>query len=482
MIMHYLKNITQLVCCCFGLLFLLVGCEIQEDFTYQPSGVDGKLGVSALEYIQSNDSLSILEEAITYAGLQDLYSAADPRTFVIPNNRAFRTYLRSNAYTSVSDVPLPILRNLLRYHIVNARVIFTDPELMPANRPIAYPTENGQVMYLSHTSTFVGLINEGTSIQWQITTSNLEPTNGVIHVVNAVVYYAVPTGDTNAPNPDLVQDTIYPIADAFVNGGFESAVNFGSNQLLRVKHLTGSGDYDRKAFMMFDLDDFSKEGVVTDMKLQLAVSFTHAKGVPLDLYESPSTTWSESSLRFNNAVFPQGSPIASIITSKVSTFNFDITDYYKARTTAGRVSFMLEGAAGADETNDIASKEHPTLNPPMLIATLASGLSNLQIVTKNDISVSSGGVFVFSDELLKIDGAAASDIIYTIDEAPQSGWLIRGASTLRAGARFTQGDIDLNNLLFIHNGVQSGADRLVLSARDRAGALLEDIQITINVQ
>ncbi|GHE39594.1 hypothetical protein GCM10017764_23550 [Sphingobacterium griseoflavum] len=458
------------------------GCEIQEDFSYQPSGVDGKLGVSAWEYVQRNDSLSILREAITYAGLQDLYSGTDARTFVMPNNRALRTYLRENAYAGVQDVPLPILRNLLRYHVVNARVIFTDPDLMPANRPIAYPTANGQVMYLSHTSTFIGLINEGTSVQWQITTSNLEPTNGVIHVVNAVVYYAVPTGDTNAPNPDLVQDTIYPIADAFVNGGFESDLNFGSNPLLRVKHITGSGDYDRKAFLMFNLDDFSKDGVVTDMKLQLAVSFTHAKGVPLDLYETPSTTWTEAGLKFSNAVFPQGSPLARIITSKVSTFNFDITDYYKARNAAGRVSFMLEGAAGADETNDIASKEHPTLNPPMLIATLASGLSNLEIVTQNDITVSSGGVFVFSEELLKIDGAAASDIIYTIEQVPQSGWLIRGASTLRAGARFTQADIDLNNLLFIHDGEQAGTDRLVLSARDRAGALLEDIQINIYAQ
>lgn len=480
--MRYKHYITRFLCSCAALVLLVTSCETQEDFTYSPSGVDGKLGVSALSYIQDSDSLSILSEAISYAGLEDLYNGSDAKTFVIPNNRAFRAYLKENAYASVQDVPLPILRNVLRYHVVNASVIFTDPKLMPANRPIAYDTENGQLMYLSHTSTFIGLINEGTSIQWQITTSNLEPTNGVIHVVNSVVYYSVATGDTNAPNPDLLQDTIYPIADAFVNGGLESGVNYGANQLLRIKNLTGRGDYDRKAFLMFNLDDFTKEGVVTDMKLQLAVSFTHAKGVSLDVYETPSTTWSESSLNFNNAVFPQGSPIARIITSKVSTFSFDMTDYFKARTQAGRVSFMLEGAAGADETNDLASKEHPTLNPPMLIATLASGNSSLSLTANNNVNMGSGGVFVFDDQVLKVEGAAANDIIYTIEAAPQRGWLIRGASILRQGARFTQADIDLKNLVFIHNGLQSGQDQLVLTARDRAGAVLEDIRLTINVQ
>src|SRR5690606_25232287 len=372
----------------------------------------------------------------------------------------------------------------LKYHVVNDRVIFTDPDLMPANRPIAYTTENGQVMYLSHASNFVGIINEGTSTQWQIRTSNLEPVNGVIHVVNSIVHFSVPTGDINAPNPDLVLDTIYPIHDAFVNGGAVlSTANYGTDQLLKVKNVAGNGEYDRKAFLMFDLDDFEKEGVVTDLRFQIAVSFTHAKGVALNLYETPSTSWSESSLNFSNAVFPTAGPIASITTTKVAAFNFDITDFFKSRTTpGGRLSLMLDGQAGSDETDDLASKEHPTLQPPMLIATLASGNSTLEMVKKSDISVARGGVFVFNNDVLELSGAAAADIIYTVESATENGWLIRGASTLREGAKFTQLDIELMNLLFIHNGENSNPDGLVLSARDRAGALLEGIELKINVQ
>src|SRR5690606_34646976 len=281
--------------------------------------------------MQQNDSLSLFRDAIAYAALEDLYAGTnDARTFIIPNNGAFRAYLKENEYSAVEDIPLPILRNMLKYHVVNDRVIFTDPDLMTANRPIAYTTENGQVMYLSHASNFIGIINEGTSTQWQIRPSNLEPLNGVIHIVNSVVHFSVPTGDVNAPNPDLVLDTIYPIHDAFVNGGSLSTANYGSDVLLKVKNVADDGDYDRKAFLMFDLDDFEKEGVVTDLRFQIAVSFTHAKGVALDLYETPSTSWSESSLNFSNAVFPENGPIASITTTKVPEFNFDITDFFKS--------------------------------------------------------------------------------------------------------------------------------------------------------
>lgn len=482
--MQNINNIKRFLAFAFILVFAASSCEIQDSFEYKPSGVDGKLDVSAWKYVEQNDSTSLLREAIVHADLTELFDGnSTERTFIIPSNRAFRAYLKANAYSSVQDIPLPILRNMLKYHVVNARVIFTDPSLMPSNKPISYKTENGQTMFLSHGSNFVGIINEGTSQSWQINTSNLEPTNGVIHMVNSVVYFSVPTGDLNV-NPNLTLDTIYPIHDAYVNGGAESTKNFGSNPLLRIKHISHNGDYDRKAFLMFDLDHFKKEGVVTDMRFQISVSFTHGKGLPLDLFETANTTWSESSLNFSNAVFPQTPRIATVTTkSGVPAFNFDLTDYYKARTNhAGRVSFMLEGAKGADETNDLASKEHATLKPPMLIATLASGNSSLEIAKQSDVTVGYGEVFVFNNNILEVTGAAAADVIYTIESVPQNGWLIKGASTLRKGDKFTQLDIELMNLLFIHNGASRTSDEIVLTARDRAGAIIKDIKLKVSVQ
>lgn len=460
-------------------LGVLVSCEIQENFEYTPSADNTKLNKSALEFISTTDSLSLFKDAIEVADLGSIYQQADPLTFIVPNNQALRAYLKENNYSSVSDIPLPILRNIIKYHIVEGVVNFNDPTLFASNKPISYVTKNGQQMFLSHTSTFVGLINEGTKIQWQIRTSNLVPTNGVVHVVNNIVYYSAPTGDTNAVNPNLLRDTIYPKHDTYVNGGAESGVNYGTTTLIKIKNVTDNGDYDRKGFLMFDFNDFKKEGVVTDMQMQLSVSFSHGKGVDFDLYVTPSTDWTESSLKFNNAVFPTAPRVATLKSSKAAKFNFDITDYYKSTNPTSLVSFMLDGQLGSDETDEIASKEHPTLAPPMIIATLASGDSELVLEHIKDITMNKGEVVVLDKSNILVSGATAADIIYTIEELPNSGWLVKGAEVLKMDSRFSQLDIDLNNLVFIHDGNSVGANNLVLTARDRAGAILQNITLKI---
>jgi len=70
-------------------------------------------------------------------------------------------------------------------------VIFTDPALLQSNNPIAYTTESGSVMYLSHNTSYQGVINQGTKKSWTIITSNLEPTNGVIHITKDIVYLSI---------------------------------------------------------------------------------------------------------------------------------------------------------------------------------------------------------------------------------------------------------------------------------------------------
>ena len=296
-------------------IFGFHSCEVQENFQYQKSNSSEPLGVSAWEYIQSHDSLNLFEEAIRIAELQSFYDEGIERTFIAPTNAAFKTYLQENSYISLNEIPLPILRNMLRYHIVNAVVNFNDPDLMRNNNPIGYETVNGQVIYLSHNNNFDGLINQGTNKQWTITTSNLEPTNGVIHVVSSIVYFSAKTGDINAPDPSIQRDTIFPIHDTYINGGAQKGANFGNDPLLKVKNVTGDGDYDRKAYLMFDLNDFEKEGVITDLQLEIAVRFTHAKGVSMDLYAVQDTLWKESELNWNNATFPETGPIANIITT-----------------------------------------------------------------------------------------------------------------------------------------------------------------------
>lgn len=461
---------------------LVVSCEIQDGFSYKPSNSNEDLGITAWQYIQSHDSLVLMEEAIKLTNSQDLYEVSTGKTFIAPTNEAFKAYLRSNSYQGLSEVPVPILRNVVKYHIVNSYVSFDDPKLMERNNPLPYNSENGQTMFLSHNAGFTGIINEGTSKQWEIATSNLKATNGVIHVVPSVVYFSALSTGSDTPDPTIVRDTIYPKADAYVNGGSKSGRNFGADPLLKLKNVTGKGEYDRKAFLMYDLKDFKKEGVIVDLKLEIAVSFTAAKGISIDVYNVKDTLWTEMGLTFDNATMPTTPPVSSITSKKVSTFEFEMIDYYKSLDGKKRISLMIDQQAGKDETDDLHSKENTKgFKGPMLIARMASGTSVLDIEKNTGLTVQSGETFAFNNSVLQVTGSPSGDIKFTIVEVPQFGWLIRGANILQVGDSFTQEDVDVMNLLYINNGSGS-QDKIVVTAADKAGATLDsfDIPVTIN--
>ena len=142
---------------------------------------------------------------------------------------------------------------------------------------------------------------------------------------------------------------------------------------------------------------------------------------------------------------------------------------------------MLDGEAGSNETDEFGSKENADFNPPMLIATLGSGNSFLTLAVNNGFSVQKGETYVWNEQVLKIEGASPSDIIYTIEEVPTNGWLITGAQTLQVGDKFTQQDIDLMNVLYINNG-NGTEDRLLLSAKDRVGSEINPFEVIATIE
>jgi len=319
------KHFSKILMFSIFLIALFTQCEIQENFDYKTSNPGGKLNITAWEFIQQTDSLSLMEEAISVAGFQDMFMGSSERTFFIPRNEAFREFLKTNGYNRFSEIPVPILKYMLLYHIVEGKVLFSDPAFYTSNVPVAYETENGQQIYLSRNTNYQGIINQGTNKSWTIITSNIEPANGAIHISPSVLYFSAITGNTTVPDPTIVSDTIYAIQDTYINGGNQKDVNFGSNILIKVKDVDGMGDYDRKTFLMFDLKDIKKEGKLRDARVEVGVNFTHAKGLRLSIFEVPDTTWSEMSMTWNNA--PAASDeISHIITTKVSVFKWDSKD------------------------------------------------------------------------------------------------------------------------------------------------------------
>jgi transforming growth factor-beta-induced protein len=115
-------------------------------------------------------------------GADDLLAAAGNAdaalTVFAPTDAAFNTLLSNLNLQSIDDVPLADLIAILKHHIVGARVFSTD--LTDG----AVATLNGNVT-ISATN---GTITDGSSGTANLTTSlNILGTNGVIHVIDAVL-------------------------------------------------------------------------------------------------------------------------------------------------------------------------------------------------------------------------------------------------------------------------------------------------------
>ena len=144
-----------------------------EDDTTEPAAqvtvVDVALSVNA-----STGEFSTLIAALTAAGLVDDLSGTGPFTVFAPTDAAFAA-LDLNA-GNVDDLPVETLRNILLYHVVPAR--------RPASSVLAASTltmANGGSASISVQQSNA-FINDA-----QIVQTDIEASNGIIHVINAVL-------------------------------------------------------------------------------------------------------------------------------------------------------------------------------------------------------------------------------------------------------------------------------------------------------
>lgn len=467
-----------------GVLIMTVSsCERQKDFKYVEANTSGKTGGTAWEFIQGHESFSVLKEAIERAQLKDRYSREAPATFILPTNGAFKSYLSSNNYSSILEIPIPILRNVLLYHIIDKKILTADTSLVKGDIPKSFETENGQQMYLSHNNNYQLVINATTSKSWVIEVSNIEPVNGAIHVSPSVVYYSAKIADSKEENTEMTADTLSAIQDAYILGGTGQNQNFGTEKLIKVKNVDGKGPYDRRGFLMFDLNEISAGGNLREALIEVGISFTHGKGVDLYLFNVPDTSWSENSLTWANAPSGDPEPIAKITSSKVASFKWNVTGYIANKlSVGGRISIKIDAEPGSDETDEFYSHRSDKGPGPRLILTFSSGISNLKMGTNRGLDVSNGGVRVLNESMLEMEGAAPADMIYKIESLPQQGWLIRGADILKVGSEFTQLDINAHNIVYVHNGMSTSEDQFTLSVRDPDGGKIDPFAFHIRIQ
>lgn len=175
-----MKNLLKLKKVLAFALLVIVGtsCDNDDDTT-APSAADNTItGIAS-----SNADFSILVEALTKADLATTLKGDGPYTVFAPTNAAFTAFLKTTPYASIKDVPTPALTQILLNHVVTGKVKSTDltTGYIKTLAKGGASTTNTLSMYVNTSS---GVKLNGVS---KVVTPDIMATNGVIHVVDAVI-------------------------------------------------------------------------------------------------------------------------------------------------------------------------------------------------------------------------------------------------------------------------------------------------------
>lgn len=175
--MTLISNLQQLVTGLF-LLLTFTACSDDDDATTPPVVETNTIA----DFVASNDNYSSLEAALEVTGLTSTLAGADNYTVFAPDNDAFAAFLADNGFSSLSEIPVSALTQILLNHVQMG-------ELMAADLSTGYiesmatggASGNNLSMY---TSTEDGVMINGVATVEQ---ANIEVDNGVIHAVDAVI-------------------------------------------------------------------------------------------------------------------------------------------------------------------------------------------------------------------------------------------------------------------------------------------------------
>lgn len=200
------------------MMFVVISCDDDDPGPTPPVNDD-------IVTLASNTAdLSSLVAALTkFPDLVTTLSGSGNFTVFAPSNAAFTALLAAIGQTSIDDVPEDVLRDILEYHVIaTAAVLSTD-------------LSDGQMVTTLNGADVTVTINNGVFInQAEVTTPDVDASNGVVHIVNAVLV------------PQEILDLVGTIvAPAYFNKDFSTliaAVTAADEDILSV--LLGNGPSD----------------------------------------------------------------------------------------------------------------------------------------------------------------------------------------------------------------------------------------------
>jgi len=172
--------------------FLVSNCDDNDDNVVLPTA-------NSIAKIASSDSnFSTLVTALNKVGLTQTLNSSGNYTVFAPTNAAFSTFLADNGFDTLNEVPEELLKEVLLNHVVNGE--FFSSELTTSYvKTLAKGAASSTNTLSLYVDTTNGVKLNGVST---VTRANLDASNGVVHVVDAVI--GLPTIVTHATaNPNF---------------------------------------------------------------------------------------------------------------------------------------------------------------------------------------------------------------------------------------------------------------------------------------
>lgn len=159
-------------------VFLLAACSDGEEETPAPAGGTGSETIT--EIVAGNDDFSTLLAAVEAADLGATLSGEGPFTVFAPTNDAFAALPEGTLDTLLEPENQDQLAGILTYHVVPAEVMAAD--VMPGE----VTTVNGETFTIAVDGDVV-TITDGAGNVATVTQTDIEASNGVIHVIDTVL-------------------------------------------------------------------------------------------------------------------------------------------------------------------------------------------------------------------------------------------------------------------------------------------------------
>jgi len=141
---------------------------------------------------QTNSNLSLLVQALVRAELAGTLQGVGPFTVFAPTNKAFEDFLKTTPYATLNDVPKDVLTQILLNHVVSGKVNSTDLSTGYV-KTLAKSATSGMNTMSMYVDLASSVKLNGVA---KVTTADVMASNGVIHVVDAVIN--LPTVVTHA--------------------------------------------------------------------------------------------------------------------------------------------------------------------------------------------------------------------------------------------------------------------------------------------